>query len=299
MTTTNWGGWVGVVDSQNGAAIYSYDAVGNILSISRVSSGQVSIIGFTPKSGPVGTTVTISGTAFSTTASENTVKFHGTNAVVSSATAMQLVSTVPSGATTGPITVTTPSGSATSSTSFTVTTSSGAPTITGFNPTIGNVGAAVTVSGTNFDTPANDKLKFNLGFATVSSATGTSLSTTVPAGATSGHVTLATPMGNAVSSADFFVPPSAYTPSSVDFKSRIAMGGTFTGAIGTGSHIGLLVFDGTAGHKFSLQITGVTIGSATVSVNNPNGSLLTQINVDPNGLLLMAQHCRPPEPTPS
>ena len=46
---------VGVVDGQGNAAVYAYDAVGNILSISRITAGQVSIIYFTPSSGPVGT----------------------------------------------------------------------------------------------------------------------------------------------------------------------------------------------------------------------------------------------------
>jgi len=112
---------VGVTDQAGDTVIYGYDAIGNILSISRQSSSQLSIIRFTPSSGPVNTTVTISGTAFSTTASQDTVKFNGTQAVVNPATATQLVVTVPSGATTGPITVTTPSGSVSSSTNFTVT----------------------------------------------------------------------------------------------------------------------------------------------------------------------------------
>ena len=56
--------------------------------------------------------------------------------------------------------------------------SNGAPAITGFAPTIGNVGTAVTITGANFDTIANDKVKFNVGLAIVSSATGTSITTT-------------------------------------------------------------------------------------------------------------------------
>ena len=48
---------VGVVDPAGDTAVYTYDAVGNLLSISRYPSSQVSIIQFTPKTGPVGTTV--------------------------------------------------------------------------------------------------------------------------------------------------------------------------------------------------------------------------------------------------
>src|SRR5581483_6408757 len=83
------------------------------------------------------TTVTLVGTGYSATASQNTVTFNGTAATVTSATTTQLVVTVPTGATTGPIAVTTPNGSATSSTPFTVTAAGafGAPTIASFTPT--------------------------------------------------------------------------------------------------------------------------------------------------------------------
>lgn len=112
---------VGVVDPAGETATYAYDAVGNLLSITRQSSSIVSIIGFTPNSGPIGTSVTISGTGFSTTPSENTVTFNGVAANVTSATATQIVATVPAGTTSGPIAITNPNGNAISSAAFTVT----------------------------------------------------------------------------------------------------------------------------------------------------------------------------------
>jgi len=60
---------------------------------------------FTPASGPVGTTVTLSGTNFSTTPLNNTVKFNGVTATVTSATATTLTVIVPTGATTGSISI--------------------------------------------------------------------------------------------------------------------------------------------------------------------------------------------------
>jgi YD repeat-containing protein len=111
---------VGVTNPFGDTAIYNYDAVGNLLSITRQSSTQLSIIAMNPIRGPVGTTVTIYGTGFSTTPSQNTVQFTGTAAVVQSATATQLVVTVPTGATTGLISVTTSAGTVTSGISFTV-----------------------------------------------------------------------------------------------------------------------------------------------------------------------------------
>lgn len=110
----------GVIDPSGNAATYKYDAVGNLLSIQRTSSSQTSIIGFTPSRGPVGTAVTIYGTGFSATASQNAVTFNGTAATVTSSTTTSIVTSVPSGATTGAISVTSPSGSASSANPFTV-----------------------------------------------------------------------------------------------------------------------------------------------------------------------------------
>jgi len=270
---------VGVVDSLNGSATYSYDPVGNLLSISRAPANQTAIIAFTPKSGPVGTQVTIYGQAFSATPSQDTVSFNGTSASVGSATATQIMTTVPTGATTGPITVGAPNGSATSTASFTVTASTGAPTITGFTPTIGTVGTAVSISGTNFDTPISDRVKFNTKITTVSSATPTTISTSVPVQVGSGRITVATAAGTAVSSADFFVPPSPYTPSNVAFTSRVNVGDSFTGTINVAGQIGLVVFDGVANRKISLQYTGGTLQAFTFSINNPDGSRLAPPNI--------------------
>ena len=90
------------------------------------SSGTApTVTSFTPTSGAVGTSVTITGTNFT---GATAVKFNGTAATtftVNSAT--QITATVPTGATTGTISVTTSAGTGTSSSSFTVTTSGGGP----------------------------------------------------------------------------------------------------------------------------------------------------------------------------
>ncbi|CAN5594288.1 hypothetical protein BH10BAC2_BH10BAC2_21220 [soil metagenome] len=59
------------------------------------------------------------------------------------------------------------------------------PTISSFNPISGSVGTSVTITGTNFNAVvANNIVYFGAAKATVSVATTTSLSVTVPAGAT-------------------------------------------------------------------------------------------------------------------
>lgn len=55
--------------------------------------------------GAFGTVVTIAGSSFSSTISDNVVKFNGVTAVIQSATATEIVAVVPKGAGTGPVTV--------------------------------------------------------------------------------------------------------------------------------------------------------------------------------------------------
>ncbi len=97
-----------VVDPSGNVATYNYDAVGNLLSITRTTSSPsaLAIFSFSPAQGSVGQTVAIQGQNFSAAPSANTVKFNGTTATVSAATANSLTVTVPAGATTGLISVT-------------------------------------------------------------------------------------------------------------------------------------------------------------------------------------------------
>lgn len=107
-----------VVDPTTDAGVYTYDAVGNLLGIERRSAALLSLIEFNPKCGATDTTeVVIYGTGFSVTSQ---VTFNGIIAPVFSATATQIVTSIPAGATNGPITVITPTGSVTSAQSFIV-----------------------------------------------------------------------------------------------------------------------------------------------------------------------------------
>lgn len=268
---------VAVIDPSGDTARYYYDAVGNLLSISRAPSSQVSILYFSPGKGPVGTQVTIYGTSFSSTPSQNTVTFNGTAATVVSSTVTQIVATVPSGATTGSINVTAPAGSTASAMPFTVTADAGEPTITSFTPAIGAPGEPVNITGTNFDlAPANNKIKFNL-VATptvVDAATTTNLTATVPSGGTSGRLTLTTPGGTTTSTADFFVPPSPYTAADVVLTTRMSVGSTTPVTIGTAGKIALIVFEGTVGQRLSLHANNSSINSAVITVYTSGGGFI-------------------------
>jgi hypothetical protein len=85
-------------------------------------SGQTpTITSFTPTSGPIGSSVTINGTNFSSTAANNIVWFGAVKAAVTAASATQLTVTVPTGATYQPISVTINGYSAYTNAPFSVT----------------------------------------------------------------------------------------------------------------------------------------------------------------------------------
>ncbi|MDQ6719460.1 MAG: IPT/TIG domain-containing protein [Candidatus Dormibacteraeota bacterium] len=171
------------------------------------TSPPPTITSFNPTSGVVGTSVVITGSGFT---GATAVAFNGTSQptyTVDNDT--QITTTVPSGATTGTIRVTTPGAFVDSSASFTVNPSP-APTITSFNPTSGSVGTSVVITGTGFT--GASAVAFNVASATYKLTDDSNISTSVPAGATSGPITVTTPGGAVTSSASFTVnsPPTPH-----------------------------------------------------------------------------------------
>lgn len=273
---------VAVVDPIGETVTYSYDAVGNLLSIARSLSSQLSIIEFTPNKGPIGSSVTIYGTGFSQTPGDNVVKFNGATATVTASTATQISTTVPVGATTGLLTVTTAAGTVSSNTPFTIGTD--VPVITSFTPNIGAAGTTVNISGSNFDTvTSGNRVAFNGTRAVVTAATATSLTTTVPTGARSGRISNATPAGTGVSATHFFVPPPPYTAADVEMYDVIGIGESKTITIATANKIAMLIFDGVVGQRISLRMTGVTIASSTIAIHKPDGSTLASTSSGTSG----------------
>jgi len=99
----------GTFDFDPGVTLFNLTSFGSddawIHKLRQQPTGIPSITSFTPTSGPIGTTVTITGSNFSTTPANNIVYFGATKATVTSATSTQLTTTVPAGATYQPITV--------------------------------------------------------------------------------------------------------------------------------------------------------------------------------------------------
>ena len=142
-----------------------------------------------PPSGAVGSTVTLTGTGFGGATS---VTFNGTAATtfnVTSATSMTAV--VPNGATTGNVVVTTGGGA---SNGFSFTVLPNAPAVTSLSPVSGPVGTSITVTGSNF-TGATALTLNGIAVSGYTVVNATTITFTVPAGATSGDVVVTTAGG--------------------------------------------------------------------------------------------------------
>jgi hypothetical protein len=131
----------------------------------------------------------------------------------------------------------------------------------------------VTINGTNFQTTAGgNTARFNVVSSRVGATTASSIKTSVPAAATSGHISVTTPFGTGTSTADFFAPPVPFTASQVAFTGRMSTGETSTMKIVPAGDIGLLVFDETTNHRMSLVASKVTITACgSLSVLSPSG----------------------------
>ncbi len=134
-----------------------------------------------PTSGVMGQSITLNGSNFNTTASNNTVLIGGQAATVTNATATQLTVTVPTGIAAGTNDVTVSIGAG--PTSAAVTFNSVRPIITSVSPTAAVTGTDITLNGSNFNpTPGNNSVLIGGETATVVNASATQLTVTVPGG---------------------------------------------------------------------------------------------------------------------
>ena len=262
------------IDPEGSTAEYSWDEAGNLLGISRHASSKLSIVQLSPAKGEVGATVVIEGTGFSTTPASNTVKFNGTAATVSAASAASLTVKVPGGATTGSVTVATPEeGPVTSPGSFTVIESS-APHISSISPTIVAPEEEVTLSGSNFETSAyQDAVTFNGLRPALTSVSTSSIKFKVPPARLGGPVAIATPNGSSIGP-DLYVPPTGTAVSKVGTTGRISLGGAKSVAFVGSEKVVLLLVDATAGQRMSLVLSESTVTSGTASIWSPAGAQL-------------------------
>ncbi len=143
-----------------------------------------------PTSGQIGTSITIMGTNFNTVATANTVTFNGIAAVVTFSTSTIINTSIPEGATTGAVSVKV-AGKTVEGPFFTVTLDPTAPTIASVDPNRGTAGTEVTITGTNFsEIPLENLVNFNGTAAKLTASTATTITTTVPDGASTGPITV-------------------------------------------------------------------------------------------------------------
>ena len=138
-----------------------------------------------------------------------------------------------------------------------------APTITSFTPASGPVGTMVTVQGTNFQLVTNVGLAApgNVYIAPYTVVNATTITFTVPAGATSGLVGVATSSGTAYSATNFTVTVPNPVPTITALSPTTAVAGS---------------------GPFSLTVSGT--GFLASSVVNFNGTALATTYVSPTQL---------------
>jgi gliding motility-associated-like protein len=122
-------GFAGASSGANLSATVASDIVGVTRPVSpALGAYQLSVVlsitSIAPTKAAIGSSVTISGTGFSLTAANNTVRFNGIKATVTNATATQLTVTVPAGASYGEVNVVANNQIANSSQRFNVTNTS-------------------------------------------------------------------------------------------------------------------------------------------------------------------------------
>ncbi len=236
---------IGDLDGDNKPDLVATNHGSNVMWVLRNTIGESpipTITSFTPSSGPIGTSITITGTNFDLIPTNNDVKFNGTAAVVTVSTATSITTSVPVGTIAGTITVKVGCNTATSSGSFTVTPPL---TITSFSPTSGPIGTTVTITGTNFSaTPSNNIVFFGGTKATVTAATTTQLTVTVPTGATYQPISVLVAGLTAYSSSPFVVTfPGGGTIDACSLAPKVDF---ITGATPLSTYIGDLDGDGKA-----------------------------------------------------
>lgn len=265
---------------------------------------------FSPAAGgPVGTYVTIQGLFFS--GSDNTtVTIGGAKATILTIDQANITTTVPAGATSGKITVTVAGRTGSSTKDFAVPTGTPNPKIISFDAAsgLGADGTSIKIKGYNFSpTIAANKVEFSGAtivdspgppavthqlkvLATVTAASATELTVSVPAGARTGKVTVSILSGaNVVASGtsgdDFSVPGpsiSSITPAySIAGSNITILGSNFAKAASSN----IVKFNGVTANVVTVLATdkgvptGVvatapasTTGKVTISVDGQDAS---------------------------
>jgi hypothetical protein len=275
ITAVTPGGSGGVdvqVFSPNGVSQYSSADIYTYVS-------PVTVTGLSPSQGPAagGTSVTITGTYFSSGATVMFGNTAATSVVVNSST--KITATAPAGTSVVNVIVTTYQGTSATS-SADLYTYEAAPTVTSVSPSSGTVagGTSVTIGGTGFvsgmivdfgNTPGS-----NVVVSSSTSATVTSPSNSSPDGGLV-NITVTTSNGtSAVSGADHYTYTSPVTVTGLSVHTGPPAGGTTVVITGTG-------FTGATAVKFGSDTASFTVNSSTqITATSAAGGGTVDVTVD-------------------
>jgi YD repeat-containing protein len=152
-----------------------------------------------------------------------------------------------------------------------------------FNPSSGSIGSSITIYGTGFSTtPSSNTLTFNGVAATVTAATATQLTATVPTGATSGAIAVTTPSGSATSATSFTVATSAgptissVTPTIATPGTAVTITGTNFETTPSNNRVAFnrrhATISSSTATSIATQVPSLT-GSGRISVTTPAGTV--------------------------
>jgi hypothetical protein len=250
-------------------------------------TGPVLIAGISPPSGPVGTSVAVTGGGFGLTQGSSAVFFNGTQATPTSWSNTKIVVPVPSGATTGQIFLRI-NGTIYWGPVFTVLST---PHINTLSPPSGAVGTLVTINGTNFGSAQGaSTVTFNGTPATPNSWIDTKIVVPVPNGATTGNVVVTVngvPSNGVLFTVLLNPHIASLSPTAGGVGTAVTISGTNFGSTQGGSTVS---FNGTAAIPLSWSGTsilapvpaGATTGNVVVTVGgNPSNGVSFTVTAAP------------------
>jgi hypothetical protein len=249
--------------------------------ITVVQATAPNISSLNPSSGPLGSSVTITGTNFGNSQGSSVVSFNTSTSVVTSWSNTSIVATVPTSllGNANALVQVMVLGLASNQVNFSITPT---PTITSLNPTTGPVAAFVTITGGNFGaTQGTSTVTFNGVAATPTAWSATSITATVPAAATSGNVVV-TVGGQPSNGINFTVTPpppivSSLNPTSGVVGTLVAIAG---GNFGATQGASTVTFNGAVATPTSWSATsiavavpsGATTGNVVVTVGGQSSN---------------------------
>jgi IPT/TIG domain len=167
--------------------------------------------------------------------------------------------------------------------SFTTGAAGTCPAVPTFTPTTGAVGSSVTITpqGGGTFTTAPTAVRFNTTLATPTSSTATSVTATVPCGATTGEIHVYTAAGQRTSGSNFTVTGGGGAPTITSFTPT-------SGAVGTSVKIAGTNFSGTGITGTAVTFNNVT---ATSVVNSATQITATVPSTATTGKIKVTTSC--------